>query len=143
MSANTNRPDRGSSQRQIMRVPNMDGYENSATHYADGRPRRYRRTEVAHPANEDLGDLVVSSKLGNGMHSPVLDLDYQATLIPSTTPGHNHLYLDGVQLSWWRYRVLLRCLAWAGVIETAYYRHSVHRRGTAVRLPSVHKVRGR
>ncbi len=117
-------------EREIMRVPTMNNY---------GYLRR-RKTEVAYPASAELADLVVVSRLPNGKHSPVLDLDFSATLLPSSTPGHHHLYLDGLLLPWWRYRVLLRVLAWAGVIEKAYYKHSVRRRATAVRLPMVRKV---
>ena len=116
-------------EREIMRVPTMNNY---------GLLRR-RKTELAYPASAELADLVVVSRLTNGMHSPVLDLDFSATLFPSSTAGHHHLYLDGLQLPWWRYRVLLRVLAWAGVIEKAYYKHSVRRRHTAVRFPNVRK----
>ena len=120
-------------EREIMRVPTMNNY---------GYLRR-RKTEVAYPASAELADHVIASRLPNGKHAPVLDLDFSATLLPSSTPGHHHLYLDGIELSWWRYRVLLRVLAWAGVIDKAYYRHSVRRRYTAVRLPMVRKAHAR
>jgi len=82
---------------------------------------------------------LITSKLWNGKHAPVLDLDVPHTLIPSTTPGHSHLYLD-VELSWWRYKRLLKQLSLAGIIEPGYYRASKRRGFTAVRLPWVKKV---
>ncbi len=104
--------------------------------------RRWRANgsrEKLLPCTEKVDDLVTSSLLENGNHSPVLDIDYKAKLIPSTTPGHFHLYLDGVEMPWWKYRLLLRVMAWVRVIDARYYRHSVRRRMTAVRMPHVRK----
>lgn len=46
---------------------------------------------------------LVSSKMYNehgylDRHSPVLDIDFPARLLPSTTEGHFHSYLDGLML---------------------------------------------
>lgn len=84
---------------------------------------------------------LVASRLEDGRHSPVLDLDYEATLLPSTNRGHYHLYLDGLELPWWKYRVLLYVLAWAGVIQKGFYKWSVHRRMSTLRRPGVRKPR--
>lgn len=73
------------------------------------------------------------------MHRPVLDLDYPAQLIPSTTPGHFHLYLDH-EVPHDAYMRLLDALADCGLIEDGY-RNASHDRGyTAVRLPWVRKA---
>jgi hypothetical protein len=86
-----------------------------------------------------MGNLVSSEISGRkGLHAPALDLDLPAYLIPSSTPGHSHLYID-VEIPWWRYRVMLWAMAYAGVIERGYYRASVARKGTHLRQPGVKK----
>lgn len=73
-------------------------------------------------------------------HAPVLDLDFPAVLIPSSTPGHFHLYLDK-PMEWSKYETLLHALADAGVIERGYANASIARRATFVRDPESHKPR--
>ncbi len=74
-------------------------------------------------------------------HLPVLDIDFPARLIPSSTPGHFHLYLDGMDpLSWEEYDDLLRALCAAGVIGSGYLFHSQERKMTCVRRPGVKKI---
>lgn len=82
---------------------------------------------------------VVASKLADGRHAPVLDIDYEARLVPSTTEGHYHLYLDQ-PVTWWRYALVLAAMALAGLIEPGYAKASMRRRMTMVRLPWVSKV---
>lgn len=104
------------------------------------RPHSYilHRSEQMEVADEKKANLV-SSLLANGKHSPLLDLDVSHRVIPSTTKGHGHLYIDGVELPWWKYRVMLAVLSWCGVIERNYYKHSVKRKMTMVRAPGVKK----
>lgn len=83
---------------------------------------------------------VISSELPDGRHAPCIDVDVKALLLPSSTPGHGHLYIEK-PMSWFRYRVMLRAMAFAGVVEPGYYRASVARRGTHLRLPWVEKER--
>lgn len=71
-------------------------------------------------------------------HRPVLDIDIPATLVPSSTPGHSHLYLD-VELSWPAYQKLLDALAEVEIIEPGYAKASKARGFSAVRLPWVRK----
>lgn len=90
-----------------------------------------------HPAN------LVSSKLtyfDDNFHSPVLDIDFPAQLIPSTTEGHFHLYLDGLEMSWDKYKALLIALGEAGVIGQGYLSHALERGMTTVRLPGLKKT---
>lgn len=97
-----------------------------------------RRYEVA---SEDKANLVGSRLKGDepeGLHAPVLDLDFPARLVPSTTPGHFHLYLD-VAMPWRKYRALLMALCTAGIIEPGYMKASIARRATFVRKPGVVK----
>jgi len=77
---------------------------------------------------------LVSSELQEmpGFHAPALDLDLPARLVPSSTPGHFHLYVD-VPLTWRKYRRLLRALVRAGLVERGYYNISKLRRATFLR----------
>lgn len=72
-------------------------------------------------------------------HSPVLDLDFETRLVPSTTKGHYHLYLDGIEMNWTDYQQWLQATAKAGIIEQGYFEASVRRRMTCVRPPGVFK----
>lgn len=82
---------------------------------------------------------LVSSELDSGLHSPAIDLDFEHTWLPSSHDGHGHLLLDGIELPWWKYRILLRVFVWVGIISPDYYRHSVARKGTFLRVPREYK----
>lgn len=71
-------------------------------------------------------------------HALLLDLDVPAWLVPSSTKGHSHLYVD-VKIPTPAYFALLDALAAAGVIQHGYANSSKHRGGTALRLPWVKK----
>ena len=71
---------------------------------------------------------------GKGMHRIVLDIDMDAALIPSTTPGHHHLIIDKV-LPWDEYEKLLNALADAGIIQKGYAGASIAKGYTAIRPP--------
>lgn len=71
-------------------------------------------------------------------HRPVLDLDFPAQLIPSSTPGHFHLLLDK-PMAWVTYRYLLIALRDAGLLERGYADAALARGYTAVRLPWIKK----
>lgn len=105
-------------------------------------------------ATSDLAEAnVVSSELKAGglkadggnlvrvpRHAVLLDLDYPAYLIESSTPGHHHLYLDvpgGVKHE--DYMELLALLGRIGVIEEGYAEVSIKRGHSDLRLPWVTK----
>ena len=71
-------------------------------------------------------------------HRPVLDVDMPVKVVPSSTSGHCHLFIDRA-LSWPQYEKLLWALAEAGIVEEGYVHASVRRGHTSVRLPDVHK----
>lgn len=73
-----------------------------------------------------------------GWHYPVLDLDLPVYVVPSSTPGHSHLYIDHL-MTWEKYVALLRALADAGLVEEGYVKASIARGHTALRLPWVRK----
>jgi hypothetical protein len=72
------------------------------------------------------------------LHTPVLDIDIPATLIPSSTPGKNHLYFN-CPMSWDQYTKLLDVMAEVGILEPGYVSASKKRGFTAVRLPWIRK----
>jgi hypothetical protein len=83
-------------------------------------------------------DIVSSKILNSDKHTIMLDLDVPATLVPSSTPGHSHLYID-VPNRWETLCVLLDALVAAGVVEHGYAEASKARGFTALRLPWVPK----
>ena len=86
------------------------------------------------PAPLIESDLVCSRMKDSDMHIPVLDLDLDAMLIPSSTPGHHHLYIDK-PMTWEQYVKLLDVLAEVGILERGYVNVSKKRRMTQVRTP--------
>lgn len=73
-------------------------------------------------------------------HKVLLDIDVPAQLVPSSTPGHSHLYIDK-ELTERQWRVLIEALDYAGIIEPGYANASLQRGYTALRLPWVRKDR--
>lgn len=99
---------------------------------------KYRQYEDRQPSETDAN--VVSSHIeASKVHAPIIDLDFPHRYIPSTTPGHAHLYLD-VPISRWRLVILLWGLYVGGVIEKGYFLWSLRRGGTFVRRPGVPKT---
>lgn len=71
-------------------------------------------------------------------HRPILDIDIPMHIIPSTTKGHGHLYIDK-EITWFQYKRLLEVLSDCGIIERGYLNVSIAREHTAVRLPWIKK----
>lgn len=112
--------------------------DNAEQAYAQGREPTIKTHKVLEEGRTWGADLI-SSKLRNGNHAPLLDLDVAHVYVPSTHEGHAHLYIEGVELPWWKYRILLKVLAWAGIIEKGYEHFSVQRGFSAARLPGQYK----
>lgn len=91
-------------------------------------------------ADIDKANLLSSEASGifAGLHRPVLDIDFPAKLVPSSTPGRFHLYLD-IDMPWADYEKLLKVMAEVGVLEPGYVAASIERKATFVRLPWVRK----
>jgi hypothetical protein len=77
---------------------------------------------------------LVTSETPMGTHRVVLDIDMDAALIPSTTPGHHHLIIDKA-MEWETYKELLRALAKAGIIEKGFADVSIAKKYSAIRTP--------
>lgn len=70
------------------------------------------------------------------MHKLVLDLDHDAKLVPSSTPGHHHLFIDKA-MRWDQLVRLLCVLAEVGLVEPGYVSACIDQGRTSVRLPHV------
>lgn len=96
------------------------------------------------PSVEDPCGNLVTSRLRpdpshGSAHLPLLDLDYGATLVPSSTPGHFHLYLDQ-PVAWDKYVAVLDAMVDAGMLQEGFVRHSKRRGFTALRAPGTKKA---
>lgn len=90
------------------------------------------------PATSHEDAEVVSSEIGEGIHCPTLDIDLPCYVVPSSTPGHFHLYID-YPMPWRKYKQLLKALAKSGIVEKGYVKASIRRKHTAVRVPWLKK----
>lgn len=84
-----------------------------------------------------VGSRIVTGE-PEGMHAPAIDIDFPCYTIPSSTPGHAHLYFDR-PLTWTQYKLLLGTLHKIGYIEDGYYRAAIAHGQTYLRLPGVRK----
>lgn len=114
------------------------------TYYVDSeRMGEYGGNDGRHFAPPEGANLYSSELLelddeGLPLHAPVIDFDVPARLVPSSTPGNSHLYID-VAMSWEKYEALLQALVDAGVVEPGYLGASRERRATFVRMPGFTK----
>ena len=81
---------------------------------------------------------LIGSKLDDGTHMPILDLDFDHKYVPSSTPGHGHLYLN-VPVSKARWIALMIGLYAGGVIQKGYFWWSLRRGANFVRPVGVYK----
>lgn len=72
------------------------------------------------------------------LHMITLDLDVCAYLVPSSTPGHTHLYIDK-PVMWEQYEKLLQLLGEMGILGRGYVKASRARKATFLRLPWIRK----
>lgn len=94
-----------------------------------------------HESNS-IGSRVITSDryIGHYMaHKPVLDLDMDVMVLPSSTPGHHHLYIDKA-LPWNEYSLLMNVLAHVGILQHGYVAASHHRAESFLRTPWTRKV---
>lgn len=89
-------------------------------------------------ANHDNATLVTSMVEGSDRHMPVIDLDLECALVPSSQPGNFHLYINR-QMTWEQYVNILKALEAAGVVQTGYLFHTERRGYGSVRYPGVTK----
>lgn len=73
-----------------------------------------------------------------GLHNPIIDIDVPVHLVPSTTPGHGHLYFEK-PMTWPQFKKLLAVMVEVGLVEPGYLGASDNRGHTCVRLPGLKK----
>jgi hypothetical protein len=107
----------------------------------------YRNEKLDTSTYRDPGEVKISSKdnanligsmCGDGMHRPVLDLDIPVTVVPSSTEGHAHLYIDK-EMSFDTMIAFIDALASAGIVERSWAKAVRSRGMTLVRPPWVKK----
>ena len=81
---------------------------------------------------------LISSDCGKGIHKPVLDFDFPCRLIPSSTEGCFHLYIDK-PMDWDTYEKLLQTLNEVGLLQDGFAKKSIERKATFVRPPWIKK----
>ena len=120
---------------QVLAVVDFDEPEKPGEEYT-------RPAEVAEPADANLITSRVKTDFedvfGTTIHKPVLDIDLPIQLLPSSTEGHFHLFIDKA-MTWEKYRRLMDVLAEVGIVEHGYVNASVERGYSAVRLPWIRK----
>ena len=107
--------------------------DEGAPAFVAGEPHVYD-TQCDPAIKVDQANLI-SSKTVTGAHRPVLDIDFPARLLPSKTPGHFHLYLDGLLLAPYAYGKLLKALREANVIQPGFHKQFTEGGQTQVRIP--------
>lgn len=78
------------------------------------------------------------NSFNDNLHYPVLDFDFPARLIPSSTIGNSHLYIDKV-LTWKQYEKLLIVMKEIGLLQEGYVNSAIKFKQTFVRLPWIKK----
>lgn len=90
----------------------------------------------------DQANIAIStSAIDSTWHYPLIDFDIPVHLVPSSTEGHSHLYIDRA-LTWQQYRNLLSALEVAGLVGTGTVEAAMIRGYTALRLPWIRKSEG-
>jgi hypothetical protein len=86
-------------------------------------------------------ELVDAEGNRTGYHTVMIDIDHPVRVLPSSTAGHYHLYIDKPvgEIEYFR---LLDALAEAGLVEQGYVAASKVRGSTHLRLPWVRKELG-
>lgn len=108
------------------------------TDTVDNEQRTHMGWEDQHRLVSTSSANLVGSLCMNGKHAPCLDIDFPARLVPSSTEGHFHLYLDR-EISWEKYAGLIRAMAEAGILEKGYVQQSLKRGQSFLRRPGVTK----
>lgn len=103
--------------------------------YVLGRDRQVESLDAA-----DVASSLIKDDWRGGHHIIALDIDYPVHVVPSSTPGHSHLYIDvpgGIPHQ--GYMALVSLLGHLKVIEEGYASVSIQRGHTDLRLPWVKK----
>lgn len=111
---------------------------NSGDVYEEAAQQAVEAAEANVATSLAVGDFGDSDLFGGPMHYPVLDIDLPCELVPSSTPGHFHLYIDH-PVSDGAYWDLIAAMVACGIVQPGYLGASRARGYTAARLPWVRK----
>lgn len=100
----------------------------------DVTKERVERTNKAGKLRPDRNGNLITSRLDNGKHMPVIDLDIDHFYIPSRTQGHGHLYLN-VEVEEELYLKLLKVLLECKIIGEGNLNQMLVAGHTSTRLP--------
>lgn len=92
-----------------------------------------------HQFDYDHEPNLVTSRLPLGGHRPVFDLDFACRLLPSSTPGKFHLYMDGIVLDDAELGELLKVMTKVGIVQEGWSRWHEVDGACCLRLPGVTK----
>lgn len=102
------------------------------------QPVSYQQADLS-AAHTWSSELVDADGEKTGYHTVMLDVDHPVRVVPSSTPGHYHLYIE-VPVEHEQYFDALDALVDANILERGYVEASRARGGTHVRLPWVKKA---
>lgn len=92
---------------------------------------RIARTE--YKATDD-DSLAFNGYTPTSLHKVVIDLDMDAALWETSTPGHHHLIVEH-EMTWSTYKELLMALEKAGLIQSGYLHACLAREASWIRTP--------
>lgn len=90
------------------------------------------------PADHHTATMVTSKLEDTYLHMPVIDIDLPCMLVPSSAPGHFHLYIEK-EMSWEKFTAMLEAMEAAGVVGKGYVAYTKRRGYATVRYPGVTK----
>ena len=106
--------------------------------YEEGLEDPYKDFEVEY-AQGNLISSALNPKFANiTLHAPIFDIDVPHTYVPSSTPGHGHLYINQ-ETTWEDYLRILEAMSDAGLIESGWVSASRTRGYACLRAPGVTK----
>lgn len=122
----------------------LSGENGEGECYADDGNPDYLRDKAVRSSDANL----VSSRIAGGteanpdgqdLHAPAIDIDLPCRIVPSSTPGHGHLYID-FPMPWRDYELLLRTMAMVGLVEPGYADASIAHGASFLRKPGVKRL---
>lgn len=118
------------------------------THESEWPHRQYLKTEIVNHSYSSTEEVVgcthaeadlISSITMSGEHAPAIDIDMPCRLVPSSTPGHFHLYIEK-EMDWKTYEELLKALTRAGIVEDGFLHMAQKYKATHLRVPGKPKI---
>ena len=103
---------------------------------AEAQAQTYRPVPTSDGPNKGdlVGSHVATTTWGERLHMPAIDIDVPCRYVPSTTPGHGHLYID-LLVEEELYFELLDVLARCGIVEPGYASASKAKGQSTLRPP--------